>query len=265
MTDLMQVITQVVKERVFGAWAGQEPSIGGQRIQRTKETEALDQFTHERIYRDHPFGFEFAEWHVNGPLMRAARTKAIDRQISAFSNAHTGVAHQQKGIAAKIVAAEEFLLQKLILLGSEWPWESLRGLRDVFATQEMSEFRKLFGPSQFVQEGAQGDEADDEGCRSEWRHLRVQAGHPTEDVGFTAQLLQTLDLGMSRAEIAQKVADGPAVLTNGLIAECDAERIDRVVEQKCQGMLEWRTSQAAHEVVTGRGRMCWATARAYCW
>jgi hypothetical protein len=38
-----------------------------------------------------------------------------------------------------------------------------------------------------------------------------------------------------------------------------------VVEEKHQGMLEWRTSHAAHEVVTGRGRMCWATARAYCW
>jgi len=108
---------------------------------------------------------------MNGPLMRAGRAKAIDRQISAFSDAHAGVANQQKGIAAEIVAAEEFLLQELILFDREWPWESLRGMRDIFAAQEMSKLRKVFGPSQFVQDGAQGDEADDEGCRSEWRHL----------------------------------------------------------------------------------------------
>jgi hypothetical protein len=111
-------------------------------------------------------------------------------------------------------------------------------MRDVFAAQEMSKLGKLFGPSQFVQDGAQSDEADDEGCRSEWRHLRVQARHPAEDVGLTAQLVQTLHLGMSSAEIAQEVADGSAVLTNGFIAECDAERIDSVVEEKHQGMQE---------------------------
>jgi len=81
------------------------------------------------------------------------------------------VAHQQKGIATKIVAAEEFLLQELILLGGEWPWKPLRRRRNVLAADQMSEFRKLCGPSQFVQEGAQRDETDDIGGRSEWRHL----------------------------------------------------------------------------------------------
>ena len=52
-----------MKERVFGVRTGQEPSIGGQRIKRTKETEALDEFTHKRIYGDHTFRFELAEWH----------------------------------------------------------------------------------------------------------------------------------------------------------------------------------------------------------
>jgi len=202
---------------------------------------------------------------MNGPLMRAGRAKAIDRQISAFSDAHAGVANQQKGIAAEIVAAEEFLLQELILLGGEWPWKLLRGTRNVLAAEEMSEFRKLFGPGQFVQEGAQRDETDDKGWRPEWRHLGVQAGHPTEDVGFTVQLVQALHLGMSSAKIAQEVADGSAVLSNGLVAKGHAEGIDRAVEQRSQGMLKWRKSHAAHEVVTGRGRMCCATARAYCW
>jgi len=68
MADLMQVITKVTKERVFGARTGQEPSIGRQRIKRTKEAEALDEFTHKGIYGDHTFRFEFAERHVNRPF-----------------------------------------------------------------------------------------------------------------------------------------------------------------------------------------------------
>jgi hypothetical protein len=36
-----------------GARTGQEPSIGRQRIKRTEETKALDEFTHKEIYRDH--------------------------------------------------------------------------------------------------------------------------------------------------------------------------------------------------------------------
>ncbi len=68
----------MAKERVFGTRTGQEPTIGGQRIQRTKETEALDKFTHKGIYGNHPFGFEFAEWHMNRPLIRAGIAKAIE-------------------------------------------------------------------------------------------------------------------------------------------------------------------------------------------
>jgi len=102
---------------------------------------------------------------MNRPLIRAGGAQAIDGEIGTFPDAHAGVAHQQEDIATQIVAAKEFLLQELILLGREWPWKSLRGTRNVFAAEEMSEFRKLFGPSQFVQDGAQSDEADDIGRR----------------------------------------------------------------------------------------------------
>ena len=160
MADLMQVITKVTKERVFGARTGQEPSIGRQGIKRTKESEALDEFTHKGIHGDHTFCFEFAERHVNRPLIRAGRAKAIGGQIDTLTDAHAGVANQQKDIAAQIVAAEELLLQELILLCRERTWKSLREARNVLAADQMSEFRKLFGPSQFVADAAQSDEAD---------------------------------------------------------------------------------------------------------
>ena len=84
---------------------GQEPSIGRQRIKGTKESEALDEFTHKGIHGDHTFCFEFAERHVNRPLTRAGRAQAVEGQIGTLTDAHAGVANQQKDIATQIVAA----------------------------------------------------------------------------------------------------------------------------------------------------------------
>ncbi len=56
MADLMQVITELTNERFFGAGAGQESSIGRKRVEGTKESEALDEFTYKRVHRDHTFG-----------------------------------------------------------------------------------------------------------------------------------------------------------------------------------------------------------------
>jgi hypothetical protein len=66
----------------------------------------------------------------------------------------------------------------------------------------MSEFRKLFGPRQFAQDGTQSDKPVDIGCGREHRFLRTQAGHPAEDVGLTAQLIQADHVGVLGVEIA---------------------------------------------------------------
>ncbi len=71
-----------------------------------KESEALDEFTHKGIHGNHTFCFEFAEWHMNRPLIRTGRAKAVGGQIGTLTDAHAGVANQQKGIATQIVAAE---------------------------------------------------------------------------------------------------------------------------------------------------------------
>ena len=82
-----------MKERVFGGWTGQEPSIGRPRIKETKESEALDEFAYKGVDGDHTFGFELTERHVNRPLIGPGRTKAVVGQIGAFTNAHAGVAN----------------------------------------------------------------------------------------------------------------------------------------------------------------------------
>src|SRR5437899_5298323 len=176
LTDLMQVIGELTNECLFAARTGQEPSIGRQGIKGTKELETSDEFTHKGIHGDHTFCFEFAERHVNGPLIRAGGAQAVEGQIGTFTDAHAGVANQQKGIATQIVAAEEFLLQEFILLCRKWAWKSLREARKVLASDQMGELR--FGPSQLVADAAQSDKPVDTGCGRERRCLRVQARHP---------------------------------------------------------------------------------------
>jgi hypothetical protein len=147
----------VAKERVFGVRTGQEPSIGRQRIQRTKEAEALDEFAHKGIYGDHAFRFEFAERHVNRPLTWAGGAQAVEGQIGTLTDAHAGVANQQEDVAAQVIAQAEFPLQEFILFWCERTWESLWEARNVLAADQMSEFRKLFSPSELVEDTAQSD------------------------------------------------------------------------------------------------------------
>jgi hypothetical protein len=128
----------VTNERFFGVRTGQKPSIGRQRIKGTKETKALDEFTRKGIYGDHTFCFELAKWHVNRPLTWAGGAKAVGGQIGTLTDAHAGVANQQKDVAAQIIAQAELLLQELILLCREWAWKSLREARDVLTADQMA-------------------------------------------------------------------------------------------------------------------------------
>ena len=95
---------------------------------------------------------------MNRPLIWSRGAKAIAGQIGAFANAHAGVAQQQKNIATQIITAAELLLEKLILLSGERPWECLRWTRKILAPDQANEFRKLLRASQFVKERAQSDE-----------------------------------------------------------------------------------------------------------
>src|SRR6266516_1574921 len=92
--------------------------------------------------------------------------------------------------------------QELVLLGCEWAWTSLWATRNILAADEMSEFGKLFAPRQFIQDGTQSDEPAHIRCGYQRRHLRAQTGHPAEDVGLTAQLVEAIDPGVMGAEIA---------------------------------------------------------------
>src|ERR1039457_381004 len=196
VTDQMQVIAELHEQSYCGSWTGQQPTVGRQRIEETEESKPLDEDRRRSIDGDHSFGFEFAERYMDGPLIWTDGAKTIEGQVRTLSDAHAGVAEQQIDISAQIVAAEELLLQELVLLCSERTWQTLRCARNILVADQTSEFRMLACPGQFAEDGAQSDESSDAGHgRQVWR-LRTHAGHPSEDVRIAAKLLQTGDLGV---------------------------------------------------------------------
>ncbi len=142
MTHLVQEVAELTNQCLFGERACQEPSIGRQRIEGAKESQALNEFTNKTIYRDHAFVVQFAERHMHRPLIRAGGAEAIDGQIGALSDADAGVTDQQKSVTAQIVAAEELLLEELILLCGERARQSFGETRNILAADQMREFRK---------------------------------------------------------------------------------------------------------------------------
>ena len=244
-------------------WASQQETIGGQRIEGAKETQALDEFTNKTIDRDHAFLLKFAERDMHGPLIRAGGAEAIVGQIGALADAHAGVTDQQKSIPAEIVAAEQLLIEELILLSGEGAWQSFGEPRNVLGADQMGEFRKRLCPSQFLEDRAQMNEQVVAGSGGQRGRLRAQAIHPAEEVGIAAQLIDRAHFRMNGCEVSQELADGAAVVTSRFRIQRGAEGIDSAVQDGSQRMRQRRASDA-HEAVPGSGRMCWATARAYC-
>ena len=72
---------------------------------------------------------------------------------------------------AAVVAAEKLLLEELILLCRERARQSSGEARNVLTADQMGESRKLFRPSQFIEDAAQMDEEVDTGCRCQRRLL----------------------------------------------------------------------------------------------
>lgn len=91
VTDQMQVIAEARKKRDSGSMPGQESSVIRQRIQRTKEAQSMNEITGESIDRNHAFGFELAQGHVDGPLARAHGMQAVIGEVNSLTDAHAGV------------------------------------------------------------------------------------------------------------------------------------------------------------------------------
>ena len=114
--------------------------------------------------------------------------KAIAGKVGTFTDAHTGMAQQQEDVGGQIVAAEQLLLDELILLCRQGARQALGRPRRVLATDQMRQLGKLCGPGKFLQDASQMHEARDVDGRRQWRS-RERMAEPAEDVRVAAQLI----------------------------------------------------------------------------
>ena len=121
---------------------------------------------------------------MNGPTIRSDVAKAIPGKVDTFTDAHTGVAQQQEDVGRQIVAAEQLLLDRLILLRCQGAGQALRRPRRILATDQMSQTGELCGPGQFLQDAPQTHESRDVDRRLQ----RAKVGEPAEDMRIAAQL-----------------------------------------------------------------------------
>jgi hypothetical protein len=90
--NLMQVISQLMDERVLAAVTSKQALVWWPWIERAKEAQAMNEVTREGVDGDHTFGLELAEGDLNGPCAGSGRTKAIKGEIGTLADAHAGVA-----------------------------------------------------------------------------------------------------------------------------------------------------------------------------
>ena len=69
--NIGKVGTQLLDKGLLVARAGQEPAVEREWIERTEEAQTMNEFTGERVHRDHSLGLQLAERNVNRPPIRA--------------------------------------------------------------------------------------------------------------------------------------------------------------------------------------------------
>ena len=221
----------------------------------------MNDLTNKRVDRDHALGLQLPERNVNRPSILAEMVEAIIGKIGAFPDAHSGMAHQQEDIGRQIIAAEQFLLDQLILLGCQGAWQPLRSARNVFATDQMGQIGNLCTPSKLCQHTAHKQQASD--VDGGHQVLGAQIDKPAENMGIAAQLIKRPNGGMLLTKIDQKAAGDGTILTDRGGSESCRQGVNRSLELLHQRVFQRSVAAGFHDTLPGTGLMCCATAFAY--
>jgi hypothetical protein len=189
------------------------------RSRRAQRTDAVDQLTDGGIDGNPAFGFEFAQWYMDGPLVGAQGAQAIDGEIDTFADAHAGVTQKQQDVTGEVIAPEQFLLDQLILLWSQRPRQVALLAGNIVTIEQMGEVRELLRPGKVFQHPAQSDHVVGARYRGEGRLVRAQESQPAQDGRIAAQLLERINFRKLSAEISQKAPDGSPIGGDGGIAQ----------------------------------------------
>ena len=127
------------------------------------------------------------------PLSGSDGTQAIEGEIDALADANAGVADEQEGVAGRIVAAQEFLLDEAILFRSQWTREPSIGLRHVIGMEKTDQGGQIVEPRQLLHQTAQRDDMQGASAFDQRRFLRGEPCQPAQNVRVPPQLVEGPD------------------------------------------------------------------------
>jgi hypothetical protein len=104
-----------------------------------------------------------------------------------------------------------------------------------------------------MEDGTQSNEASDACGRGQRRSLCAHPCHPSENVGITAELLETSNSRVFGAEIDKEATHGEVVHASCSWTERGGDGLNGAREGRCQRMLEWRPAPTLHELILGWG------------
>jgi hypothetical protein len=96
------------------------------------------------------------------------------------------VPKEEQKVAGEIVAAQQFLLDALVLGGNQWPGQTLFGARAVLGPEQTRQFGNLFGPSQLLQDAMQPLQMVAVSAQNQRWGFGAQMSEPAEDMWITA-------------------------------------------------------------------------------
>jgi hypothetical protein len=135
-THLGQCAAKFPEQRIAVVAACQQPSIWRHRAERAKEAQPVDELADRIIHGNQPFGVQLAQGHVKCPLPRSELAQAVEGKIGALAQANAGVTDEQESIAGDIVTVQEFLLNELVLLGSQWARQLLIAFGNIVGREQ---------------------------------------------------------------------------------------------------------------------------------
>jgi hypothetical protein len=137
---------------------------------------------------------------MDGPLIWAHLS-----QVGAFTEADAGGAHEQERITKQIVGSTQFLLQALIVLEGERPWQITGSGREIFTTNKVRPKGMEVG-GQILQQSSETKEMLQPDFVAQGRLSFAQPAEPAEQMGIAAQLRESGHVWKRGLEIGEEVA-----------------------------------------------------------
>ena len=82
-------------------------------------------------------GVQLTERHMQRPLVFTQMAQAIQREIDALADTHSGSANEAQRVRGQVVGVAQFLIQELVVFRRKWCGQTAWQWREILAANEV--------------------------------------------------------------------------------------------------------------------------------